>query len=607
MSGADSAAFAPAARARSLSSAAILLRSAAKRLSEAKALAISSAFSVMALSIFSAAASSPHFQEALPNSMTAITLFMVASVMIAIFVALSGWFYAESYLRKRKRELATWMLLGMRKRTAALVVSSELGSMALIALGAGLGLGLLFSRFFALVLAALMSERVPIPMSFGSSSLVISALACAAQWAASSLRAAAFIARSALSDLIKADRRAEPEPRRRIIPIAAGCVLLAAGYYGAAFTEQGVAGLLVLPVLLVVVIGTFLCFSAAVPALVSALRKRFDRRDAAMLASLAQLSFRSRRNARLTAFSAILIAVASTAFGTVLSFRNNDREMSRRIAPHDLELRRATPEDRALAERILAQAGIRGAAGMRLDLEWVLDSKPEGGKESAYKAFPRSSWDAALDAIEDRKGAMPPVSSMAAPDARPIDDARYAELRALATPEMVSTISVWDGLPAREVLEAMGELKEAFGARVVSRADYLREQSFFFGLLLFIGAFMAAVFTLAAASLTLFRSMEDAAEDGDRYRSMIRLGAPRDLVRRALGIQAAFAFGLPLAVGLAHSAFALAMLHTLMGFAVLGSGLIVAAFAALAFFGAGALAAARQESALYSETERNAG
>ncbi len=125
--------------------------------------------------------------------------------------------------------------------------------------------------------------------------------------------------------------------------------------------------------------------------------------------------------------------------------------------------------------------------------------------------------------------------------------------------------------------------------------------------MLFIGAFMAAVFTLAAASLTLFRSMEDAAEDGERYRSMLRLGATRGVIRRALRIQAAFGFGLPLAAGLAHSAFALAMLHTLMEFAVLGSGLVVAAFAALAFLGAGAFAAAKQEESLYSALEKALG
>ncbi len=408
MSGADPIPLAPAGRARSLRSSAILLRSAAKRLGEAKSLILSSAFSVMALSIFSAAASSPRFRSALPDSSAAITMFIAASAMIAMFVALSGWFYAESYLRKRKRELATWVLLGMRKRTAVLVVSSELGAMALAALGAGLALGLLFSRFFALVLAALMSERVPIPMSFGKLSLYLSAIACAAQWAASSLRVAFFVGRSNLSDLIKAESRAEPSPRRRILPAAAGCALVAGGYYGAAFTEQGIAGLLVLPVLLAVVAGTFLCFSSAVPALVSLLRRRFDRRDAAMLASLAQLSFRSRRNARLTAFSAILIAVASTAFGTVLAFRNNDREMSRRLAPHDLELRRATPEDRALAERILAEAGIPDAGGKRLDLEWVAGFETVDGKEIEFKAFPRSSWDAALLAIGDRQGALPP-------------------------------------------------------------------------------------------------------------------------------------------------------------------------------------------------------
>jgi len=635
-----------AERRPSLDAASILLRSASRRLGEARALAASSAFSIMALSIFAAAASSPSFRGVLPVVDSARRLLSVSSWAIAFFVALSGWFYAEGYLRRRKRELASWLLLGMRRRKAVMAASAEFAAISLVALASGLGLGALFSRFFALVLAALMSERSPIPMPFGAESVAAAAIACAAQWAVSTARAALIIRRATLTELMKAERAAEAPPKRRTAPAIVGCALVAAGYAAAAIARDKTASSLTLPVLAATVAGTFLAFAAAVPALIGAARSRLAGRDAAALVSMAQLSFRSRRNSRIAAFSAVLVAIAASALGTVLALRANDESMARWSCPHDLELSRSTPESVALVESVLDRSGIADAESRRVDLEWIAARLSIGGEAYDIQVFSESTINVASSAIgEDpvrvepgrllscsagmdrgwdgkrgtvtptgagpadapsaslvvrEDGTRAPFSTTTAPRACAMADEAYSALKSRCRPEDLRACSAWDGLPPRELRSSSRALEAAFPSGLVSRPLMLDEQGYLFGLMLFIGSFLAAVFALAAASLVFFRSKEDSAEDRGRYRSMIELGAPRSVVRRALLMQNAFSFGLPLVVGLCHAAFALAMLRNMIGFAVLGPGIAVSGLVAAAFFAAAGIATSRQEESICS-------
>jgi putative ABC transport system permease protein len=649
---ARTAATGGARRSRALDAASILRRSAARRLGEARVLASSSAFSVMALSIFAAAAASPSFRSVLPTVESARRLLSVSSWSIAFFVALSGWFYAEDYLRRRKRELASWILLGMGKGSAIAAISAEFAAAALAALAGGLALGALFSRFFALVLAALMSERSPIPMPFGAESAAAAAIACAAQWAVSTARSILVLRRATLSELLKAERAADRGPAaelpaaRRAVPAIAGCSLVAAGYALAALAKGKAAATLILPVTASVAAGTFLAFAAAVPALVRAVRSRLAKSDAAALVAMAQLSFRSRRNSRLAAFAAILVAIAASSLGTVLSLRANDETMARWACPHDLELSASSPASVAAVEAALRRAGTPDPAAQRTDFEWIAADASIDGRSVEVQAFSESAWNAALAAIGEKaadaaqgrlrisraggargrdggasaisptparegrasplilvveeRDDMPPVSTATAALACALDDADYAELRSDADPGALRSGSAWDGLEPRALRRAAPELEAAFPSGLVSRPLLLDEQGYIFGLMLFIGSFLAAVFGLAAASIVLFRAIEDSAEDLDRYRSMIGLGAARAVVRRALRMQNAFSFGLPLAVGLCHAAFALTMLRNMLGFEVFGAGAAVALALAAAFACASALARARQEERIYS-------
>jgi putative ABC transport system permease protein len=589
-------------------------------MSEAVILALSSAFSVMALSIFMAAASSPRFASLLSSMETARKLLAVSSAAIVLFVAASGWFYAEHYLRRRKRELASWLLLGMGEGRAILAVSAEFAAAALVSLATGLCLGALFSRFFAIVLAALMRDRAPVEMPFGWASVAAASIACAAQWIVASSRAAYDIRRSSLIDLLKADRAVEAPSvvsrRRRPVLAVAGALLALAGYACATLASGAAAESLMLPVLASVVAGTFLSFSALVPFLLGAFRARLARGDAATLVAMAQLAFRSRRNAGLLAISSILVAIAASAIGSVLALDIRDRDMVRRICPHDLELSSSSPEALARIEGILSSAGMPDAALKRREIAWLNGRSVSKGLPVEVQYFSRTAWDSAVEALGEKAGngsgklraylsshdkervdrspAFPPLSVITALDAFEVDDGEYAMLRSTFGPEQVSAI--WDGLPADSLRRAGPRLEAFFPEGLVSRPIVLDGQGRLYGVMLFIGAFLSATFVLAASALLAFRSIEDLRDDGDRYLAMLRIGAPRKTLRRALLLQNGCIFGLPLAVGLCHTAFALAMMRNIAGYASLAPTLVVSALLAAAM-GAVALYATNSQEA----------
>ena len=191
----------------------LLFASARRRLGDAALLFASTTFAVVALAIFVAAGSSPRFQDARGAYANVRGVFNAASAVIAFFAAGSGWFYAEHYLQGRKREIASWILLGMRRSKAAGVLSLELGAASLASFVAGLGLGALFLRLFSFILAALMSERRAVPLTFGMPCVEVAALACAGQWLIATLRAVIDVYRSNLATLFRAKR--EPEARLR--------------------------------------------------------------------------------------------------------------------------------------------------------------------------------------------------------------------------------------------------------------------------------------------------------------------------------------------------------------------------------------------------------
>ena len=644
----------------------LLAASAGRRTRDSALLAASTAVSAMAIAVFAAAGGSPAFAGIVETRETVRLLFLSASLVMAFFVALSGWFYAGHYLKRRKRELASLLLLGMRKDAVVLLLSLEFAAAAALALAAGLGLAALFSRFFGLCLGALMKGRTPMSLKFDPASAAAAGLACLAQWTAATARGAWDLSRTSVLGLFKSERETEygAGPRgaertgrtgrswgagRALAPF--GALLLGLSYSGAALAEGPTAERLMIPVLLGTIAGSFLVFEALAPRLVGRFREGGRPRDPALMVAAAQVAFRSRRNARLLAFGSVLVAVAAASLGSVMALNERDEAVARRMCPNGVEFTAAGSEGEgaaaaALVEAILSEAGARRWRRVELArIEGTLrtedgEARPaslfeaeaasrlfaargeepvavEAGRASSFlasrlagRAYGAESRPVPLSLeagghaerlVSYPAPSAPPLSLISANAPVLLSTADWRRFEAAVPAQARLRVYAWNGLGDRELRAARPRLEEAGIPGLLLKPRVLDEQAGQYGILLFIGSFMAATFILAAAALLAFRSIEDARDDAERYRTLLGLGAGMEVVKKSLRLQNAFAFGLPLLLGLCHSAFALAMLKNISGQPNLGPTLTVSAGSAVAFALFAGLAARRQSEAIRAD------
>ena len=98
------------------------------------------------------------------GSETLRQLLLFGAAVVGIFACIFL-FYTNSFLiKRRKRELGLYNVLGMEKRHIARILVWETLFAALFSLGIGLGAGILFSKLILLVLLRLVD--FPIPFGF---------------------------------------------------------------------------------------------------------------------------------------------------------------------------------------------------------------------------------------------------------------------------------------------------------------------------------------------------------------------------------------------------------------------------------------------------------
>ncbi|MCI8541873.1 ABC transporter permease [Acetatifactor aquisgranensis] len=201
------------------------------------------------------------------------TMFL-GSCVIGIF-AFIFLFYTNSFLMKRrKKEFGVFNILGMEKKHISRVLAWESVYTALISLVLGLGLGIALDKAMYLVINKVLGGESPFGffLSFeairGTFALfaVIFLLIC--------LRAVRQIHITDPIALLRAGNVGEKEPRTKWFLALAGVLVLAGGYYIALTVKNPIASLVLFFVaVILVIVGTYLLFTAGSIALLKSLRK----------------------------------------------------------------------------------------------------------------------------------------------------------------------------------------------------------------------------------------------------------------------------------------------------------------------------------------------
>lgn len=199
----------------------------------------------------------------------------LGTYIIAIFGVIFL-FYTNSFLMKRrKKELGLYNILGMEKRHIAGVILTETIFTAAICLILGLGFGIIFSKVFFLILEMLLGGISPVPFVipfFGIRNTVI-LFSCI--FLATAVYNILQVRLSKPIELLHGGETGEKEPRAHWLLAVIGAVLLGAGYYMALTIEDPIAALTMFFVaVILVILGTYLLFMVGITAMLKLLKKK---------------------------------------------------------------------------------------------------------------------------------------------------------------------------------------------------------------------------------------------------------------------------------------------------------------------------------------------
>lgn len=458
--------------------------------------------------------------------------------------------YASGFLvRRRSRELGTYLMLGMERWQVARLLLAETAVTALVALVVGLVLGVVLSQALSVFTAGLFA----VPMTFFTFSVSVPALlktvlAFAAIFLLVMLYHAFTVSRRKLIDLLRA-RRVNQELKVRSLGASvffflAGCVLL-----GIAYAMLLTRGLLRVDALFWVMLGlgslgTLLFFRALSGFLLRLCQsnKKLYYKNLNMFI-LRQFNANINTTYRSMTVICLMLLLAIGITATSVGLNNTVAQMADQTIVQDAEL--AVWEEKGEIPDLPA---VLKEAGFDPDQQcgrWL--AFPVYRDEDGHSVMLQADYDA-----------------YAAAWGQEVVDSFVGSWRMRLVPQVEEGLRAdrcyfladYAG-EAQATEEAfLGALEQASFPYSYSYTTKLTTWMELMGtkvLVLFIGLYLGVVFLVASAAVLALQQLSQAADSAQRYRVLSRLGVSEKMRGRSVDIQVFLAFFLPLALALVHA------------------------------------------------------
>ncbi len=456
------------------------------------------------------------------------------------------------------------------------MVFLENAIIALAALAAGLGLGILLSKLFFLAVSALIGASEAVPFAVPPVAVLGTVTAFVGLFLSVNVFSLLGVKRSSISELLKASRGPKPTPRWRPWKLRLGLGLLAGGYELAWVTDGMTLVMNMVPVIGLTIAGTYFIVLIAV---VGSSLGAFD----SLLQSARRIALGS------TAYALnVVVAEAGAAGGggadaaTVAGTESRVLEYLRDRGATNIQSQ-AIPyfqsggqdQERGLTCAVVSAVSYNRAA------EIVPEFGPVTlGRGEALLVTPYSPKGADYEPVTSvtllaADGAEPVTFQVVQTIERPwltgdtvvTSDADFAAMNARATSR-----HTWLGFEYKgweRMAGVAGGVGGLFpqGALKTAMARYdgyviLRQSG---ALTMFIGLFVAILFFVMAGSLIYFKLFTEIADDRQQYQVLREIGLTRAEFGRVVSQELGMLFSVPLAFGALHTAFALKALGNLFG------------------------------------------
>lgn len=536
-------------------------------------------------------------------SYTKMILRMI-SLVLGIFMFFFIWYTSNVFLRNRKKEIGLFTFMGVDLRTIGKIYFTEMILIGLSSCVIGIGAGVLFSKFFQMIVFAVANFNVDVKFAVTANSIVNTFFIFMAIFLLMSIKGFINIASSKVIDLLNDSKKTEKMPKITVFTYIIAIVsigLIIYGYYLILSSQTNAVKTLVL-----VCIGTYGLFYAAIPIVLNSLiNNKNILYKGENIITINNLAYRIKKNYTTYATIVILTACTVTVLGTSVSMRKlysmseeNDQLFSMSFSSSNTINHEKISEEitNVLGEKnfdlntdvLMVKDNIQNGEqkyivlpydkftsilksnGYEKDLEKVNEEMVQGDKViyiqrpgtllSLVKKNNVTVGDKTFE-ISESDIRFKVLGSLINYPAVVVNNSQYEKLK--NSGEMINFygIKVKDDkeLLDKDILNKLGE-----GLKPYLRDDinfqigiYKTENVAWLKLVYAIGAFLFLVFILAEASIIYIKIYSDANDDKEKYRILKNIGVSKKDLGRAIRKEVSLFYILPLSIGLLHSFFAI--------------------------------------------------
>lgn len=554
----------------------------------------------------------------MPKTMTLMTILNLGMIVIGIFSTIFL-FYTNSFLiKRRKKEIGLYNVLGMEKKHIAIVLFFENVFTSILTLVIGLGGGILLNKLMFIVLLRLLQFDIPLGFEISVASIEVTSTVFIGIFIVTLICNLVQIQVSKPIELLKGGQVGEKEPKTKWIRAIIGLISLTLGYGIALGVETPLAAInLFFVAVIFVMIGTYQLFTAGSIAILKLLRKnkRYYYKSQNFIA-ISGMMYRMKQNAKGLANICILSTAVLVMLSTTLSLYVGMEDALRYRFPKDVSLMgfEVTDESIAYIEQLVNEKIDEYQINPIQQVAYLSKKSPAIKQARNFELVSPSMFnpDAAIlefmsvddfNRLENTKITLSDDEMLIFTTAKnygknsiTINNQTYRiqqelEEVAFATKNemdimdtyilIVNDINEFGDEPVNyqmgfdvdnkdeSTIEFVNSLNTVFkneglDFRIDSLANNRDDFLATYGGLFFLGIFLGSLFLMATVLIIYYKQISEGYDDKERFKIMQKVGMSKQEIKKTIRIQILMVFFLPLAFAALHIAAAFPIITKLL-------------------------------------------
>ena len=540
---------------------------------------------------------------------------------VIIVFAVIFLFYTNSFLiKRRKKEIGVYNILGMGKRHIARMMAVETILTAGISILGGLVFGIIFGKLMYLLLLKILHNSVDMQFSVNGTAIVQTVILFAGIFLLTYLYNILQIQLVNPVELLHGGNQGEKEPKSRWLLVIVGVAALGNGYWIALTTEAPLEALLKFFVAVVcVIIGTYALFIAGSIVVLKILRKnKAYYYNPKHFTSVSGMIYRMKQNGAGLANICVLSTMVLVMVSTTVSLYAGMEDILDSRFPRDVSIvcNEADTNNEETLQRLIKEqcekAGVKITDRVRYrygsmnavlkgnNLEKIEQYYPDNHfyyvemiTQEEYNRIEKQNV-----SLKEQEILTYTTNGKCGKKQINIAGQNYQVKKELSemtsqpksTAEMYKTLYIVfanaeqieriesfsyadkfnlkgdDGKQKETLEQIQNEFYEKFPdgtmeSRVLSRSSFYE----LYGGLFFIGIYLGSMFIMATVLIIYYKQISEGYDDRERYQIMQKVGMSKKEVKRSIRSQVLSVFFLPLVVAAIHVAVAFKVMTKILG------------------------------------------